>query len=364
MDAYLNVKFSLRKLLSNPQYHTSTSSIPSSEIQKDIAQLLPIISHIATQIEQNPNIILHDTYESHERANDWLSLVAKPVLHHNQIIHLDVRSRPGHKILDHYMSHFYDVKNYKGISVRSMCKEQQLEKALLANISMHSTPYKSEIRRMICFTAGLSNVTKYRTVTSKALAQYYNATRILDPCVGWGGRMLGTLASSDQCIYVGYEPDINTFQGLMHILKDNAIPLSVRSRATLFNLPVQTDFVQQLQKFDMILTSPPYFNLELYTSGEQSVQMYTTWEEWVDQWLKRVILGCLHCLTENGTSCWSVKNFKSDKYYPLADVTKKIHEEAGWTLVNIITVTGSARPMNTKCSEEETLCFKKVIFGV
>ena len=362
MDKYLNVKFSLRKLLTNPQYHTSTSSIPSEEVQNDFIKIYPTITFIAQQIEQNPNLILYDTYDPHELANDWLSLLSKPVLQNNQIIKLDVRSRPGHKILDHYMHHFYDVKNYKGISVRSSCTQPQLEKALLANISMHSTPYKSEIRRMICFTAGLSNVTKYRTVTSKAIAQYYSATRILDPCTGWGGRMLGALASSDQCIYVGYEPDTNTFQGLMNILKDNAIPFSVRTRATIFNLPVQTDFIQQLQKFDMILTSPPYFNLELYTSGEQSIQRHTTWDEWVEQWLKRVILGCLQCLTEHGTSCWSVKNFKSDKYYPLADVTKKIHEEAGWTLVNVITMTGSARPMNqkTKCSEEETLCFKKI----
>jgi DNA modification methylase len=117
----------------------------------------------------------------------------------------------------------------------------------------------------------------------------------------------------------------------------------------------------------MVLTSPPYFNLELYTSGDQSTNHYKTWDEWVSKWLKPVILGCLACLKENGTSCWSVKNFKSDKQYPLADVTKKIHEDAGWKLVKTVKMTGSARMGGkriedgkaTRQSEEETFCFQK-----
>jgi hypothetical protein len=87
-----------------------------------------------------------------------------------------------------------------------------------------------------------------------------------------------------------------------------------------------------------------------------------------------------------------VKNFKSDKHYPLADATKKIHADAGWTLVKVVAMTGSARPgagagpsasaseagaseagpgpsasaagtgpsAKKKLSEEETFCFKKL----
>jgi hypothetical protein len=65
-----------------------------------------------------------------------------------------------------------------------------------------------------------------------------------------------------------------------------------------------------------------------------------------------------------------VKNFKSDKKYPLADVTKQIHADAGWQLVKIVTMTGSARPgggnrideetgKEKRESEEETFCFQK-----
>jgi DNA modification methylase len=120
----------------------------------------------------------------------------------------------------------------------------------------------------------------------------------------------------------------------------------------------------------MVLTSPPYFNLELYTAGQQSTNTYPTWEGWTEQWLKPVILGCLAHLKPGGVSCWSVKNFKTDKKYPLADVTKKIHQEAGWHLVQTVKMTGSARPGGKRIdedtgkekrgSEEETFCFKKL----
>jgi hypothetical protein len=55
----------------------------------------------------------------------------------------------------------------------------------------------------------------------------------------------------------------------------------------------------------------------------------------------------------------------------LADVTKQIHQDAGWELVKIVSMTGSARPgaattttsttTNEKReSEEETFCFMKL----
>ena len=372
----LNKRFALRKLLLNNELHETTLSINKSLLTPETEpHIRDILSIIASEIVKNPDIILMDTYTAKERKKDWLSLVKKKVIkeYDGNIIPIDTRTRPGHKILDHYMQHFYDVKNYKGKSVRGMFTQEALEKALITNISMHSTPYKSEIRRMITMTAGLGSVTKYRTVTSKAIIQYFKAKRVLDPCSGWGGRMLGCLSAGEDCYYVGCEPDPNTSRGLRNILEDaDALPVSVRSRGKIIEHPFESSItmkeLDKMGKFDMILTSPPYFNLELYTSGDQSTNLYPTWEEWIEHWLKPVILNCLSRLKEGGVSCWSVKNFKSDKKYLLADVTKKIHQEAGWQLAKIVTMTGSARPgaataftrttTNEKReSEEETFCF-------
>jgi hypothetical protein len=371
LSANLNIRFALRKHLSQEKYKLSEKSIPKDNLTAEKEPYIRSkLAKIAAQILDSSNAILVDTYTKDELTKDWLSLEKKEVISNGSILSIDTRTRPGHKILDHYMPHFYDVKNYKGISVKSLFNQESIEKALMQNLQMHSTPYKSEIRRMIVMTGGLGNVTKYRTVTSKAIVQYYGAKRILDPCTGWGGRMLGSLAASKDTLYIGCEPDPNTAKGLRGILEDTSIPQAVRSRGLIIEKPAEVALTElsTMEKFDLVLTSPPYFNLELYTAGDQSTGLYTTWDAWTEKWLKVVILGCLACLKEGGVSCWSVKNFKSDKKYPLADITKKIHKDAGWDLVKTVSMTGSGRPGSKRIkdgeekrgSEEETFCFRRV----
>lgn len=376
MTDFLNTKFALRRLLINPALKQTTKSIQKDLLTLELEpEIRNQINLLAEQLVLNPDSVLIDKYDDEtERKKDWVALRKLNTLDaDNEIMPIDARQRSGHKILDHHMPHFYDVKNYKGVSVRGLFTKEVLAKALMTNIQMHTTPYKSEIRRMIMMTSGMGSVTKYRAITAKALIQHFKAKRVLDPCAGWGGRMLGCLSAGADTYYYGCEPDPNTARGLFNILDDNAIPVADRMRATIVELPAEIAtgiFINTIPVpvFDMVLTSPPYYNLELYTAGEQSTTNFPSWEEWCDKWLKKVILNCLASLKQDGVSCWSVKNFKSDKKYPLADVTKKIHEEAGWHLVNTVKMTGSARPggnridddgRETRKSEEETFCFKR-----
>lgn len=364
----LGKRFALRNLLKNKKYHNYDGSIERNELTPEKEPgLVDLLKGFAKAIVENPDLLLKESYDFNERQRDWISLVKKEVLQGQEVLELDARSKPGHKILDSYMTHFWNVTNHKGVSVRNCMTQEQLEKALFQNIMMHSTPYPSEIRRMLIMTSGLSNVTKYRTVTAKAIVQHFGAKRVFDPCVGWGGRMLGTLSAGEDTYYTGCEPDTNTSDALMQILNDTAIPSEATDRAVIWNEPVEKVLPLLTETFDMILTSPPYFNLELYTTGEQSTVQYKTWDEWRTKWLKPVILGCLLLLKEDGVSCWSVKNFRSDKQYPLADEVKKIHEDAKWKLVKTVKMTGSGRPgshrirdgSETRGSEEETFCFRR-----
>jgi len=355
-------RFALRSLLTDEKYHTSEESINKDEISVEKEpDLRPLLSVLAKQIIENSNSLLLDTYDLLIRKRDWAALVKKEVIDGGDIIPIDARSRPGHKLLDHHMPHFWDVTNYKGKSVRSLFTQEAVEKALITNICMHSTPYKSEIRRMLIMTGGLGNVTKYRTVTAKSIVKFYNAKKVLDPCIGWGGRMLGALAAGAE--YVGCEPDPKTVAGLRGILED--LPSDAR-KATIIAEPAEVGLDCVKGVFDMVLTSPPYFNLEVYTGGDQSTNKYNTWELWTENWLKPVILKGLGLLKEGGVSCWSVKNFKTDKAYPLADVVKEIHKKAGWHLIKTVVMNGSGRPgggrikegKTTRGSEEETFCFR------
>jgi len=357
----LNVRFGLRTHLKQNELSISTSSITESALEHDKEPTIrTFIKELAIKISKQPEVLFTNESTLIDRKASWHSLVDKEV---DMNIPLDARCRPGHILLDYHMPHFWSVRGWKGVSVADLASDSTVVyKALWANLRMHSTPYISEIRRSLCMVGGLSNVTKYRAPLAKAIVEGFGATSVLDPCAGWGGRMLGALAAG--ATYVGYEPCLKTVQGLHGILED--LPEEIRPGATIIPKPAE-EGILDLEEFDMVLTSPPYYNLENYST--ESTQSITglSWEEWLDGWLDPVIQMCLSKLKEGGTSCWSVKNFRTDAEYRLADEVKAAHERAGWRLVHTVKMVGSGRPgegriqrgAETRSSEEETFCFQR-----
>jgi hypothetical protein len=340
-------RFGFRNLLRNSRYHNYDGAIPAECItEENEPEIRGHISRLARYLVENPNELFTDlNYTKDERVSDWNKLVDADTSKYES------RSRTGHKLLDHHMPHFWDVKSHKGHSVRSLMTQEALEKALYHNLKMHTTPYRSEIRHMLILTGGLGSVTKYRGGVSKNIVDRYDARSVLDPCIGWGGRMIGSLAAG--ATYTGCEPDPNTFKGLQGILED------CKQRADIRNEPAEKVIpTLPSESFDMVLTSPPYYTLEIYTAGDQSVKNQS-WDEWIAGWLKPLVIDCLRCLKPDGKSCWSVKDFKMGKLYPLATVVADIHREQGWTLHEVITLTGPGRPGATKASEEQTFVYGK-----
>jgi hypothetical protein len=370
MQNIINKRYGLRCLLRQKELRDHTGSIKECDLSEDKEpEIRGVVDELAKTIAATPSLLFDAVYDSSELAKDYESLVKKKVNIHDG---LDSRSRPGHLLLDSCMPHFWEVENWKGRSVKKLAEnEAMLKKALWSNLKMHSTPYASEIRRSLIMVGGLSNVTKYRAAVAKAVYQWCGAKRVLDPCVGWGGRLLGAVAAGADVVYHGAEPCSKTFGGLQKVVL--SIPKEARDRVHISNKTGEEYLDglladETLELFDVVLTSPPYYNLELYSKeATQSVEAHPSWEEWLVEWLEPLVARCLALLKEDGTSCWSVKNFKTDREYNLADEVKKIHEMHGWTLVETVKLTGSARPgggriqggEEVRSFEEETFCFRR-----
>lgn len=370
----INVRFGLRSRLQHPtnvQYRADDKiTIPAGNLTPEIEPALhAIIKQLAAEIVADPAIILEETYTVDQRKKDWARLVKEDFLDDDgQIGPIGSRARVGHYVIDKYMPHFHEVQNHAGRSMLNSITQESIEKALLMNVKGHSTPYASEIRKMITMGKALGSVTKYRAKVAKTIVKYFGAERVLDPCAGWGGRMLGAAAAG--AAYVGCDPDPRTAAGLRAILADPSIPAEIGANVTILEKPCEKALAEGdiTGPFDLILTSPPYFNLELYTGGEQSTATHPTWEEWVSGWLKPVIVGALALLREGGVSCWSVKDFKTDRLYKLVDAVTEIHKDVGYELVKTVKMTGVGRMgvgrINgqgevTRKSEEDTYCFQK-----
>jgi DNA methylase len=359
----LNKRFGLRSLLKQNALKNMDVGISEDALaEHKEPEIRTKLRHIAIELAKHPEALFNDTTQLFERKASWYALVNKEV---NMDVALDSRSRPGHVLIDYHMGHFWDVRNWKGVSVLDLAKDSSvMYKALMANLRMHSTPYVSELRRSLCMVGGLSNVTKYRAPLAKAIVQGFGAKSVLDPCAGWGGRMLGALAAGAS--YTGCEPCVKTFNGLKGILSD--LPTDVGERCEIICVPAEVGLLKT-SGYDMVLTSPPYFNLEDYSNEDtQSMKKYPTWEKWLTEWLDPIISMCLASLKPDGTSCWSVKNFKTDREYYLADEVKEAHKRLGWKCVKVVKMTGSGRPgagrikngVESRGSEEETFCFQKI----
>lgn len=230
------------------------------------------------------------------------------------------------KIIRKYMSHLNQVKDYKGVSLADLWTEERLLKAFKSLDKPNATVNSqlTEIKRVMKFNP----VTIYSPIMTKSIIQELQCKSVFDPCIGWGGRMIGTTCLGNDYHYTGCEPFTKTFQGLQRMCQD----LDIQDQVTIYNNPVE-EILSELEgtTYDMCLTSPPYFNLEIYSDEDtQSLQTFQTYEDWIHGFIKPIIdFVCSHVTKY---SCWSVKNIKTDKKYGLLDDVIQFHKDNGWVL--------------------------------
>ena len=149
---------------------------------------------------------------------------------------------------------------------------------------------------------------------------------VVDPCAGWGGRLLGTLCvkRKDKVTYVGIDPETRnqeayeTLQGLYnkYLKKESKSERSSQIYYEKFEDWIDTDDASQLfGKTDLVITSPPYFNAELYNSDNenQSANSYETYPEWREKFYRKLVQGAFDLLKPGGTFVLNIANVSSAK---------------------------------------------------
>jgi len=353
------------------------------------AEFEALLPGLAAELASNG--VLHETYTDAEIQKDWALLLKKNTNSSSSsssssatanAMTISATEVAGMKVLRKHMRHFHAVRNYKGHSVESLWTQPCLEKALRFNRAQHSTPYASEIIRSLSFANGLGKVTMYRPLMAKKVVAYLaekdklKEVRVLDVCAGWGGRMIGAKSVEGggdkgggdelppqtprgggglKVHYTGIDPCEKTYAALRAIRDELGL-----HNVTLIHQPAEVALQQPLGTYDIALTSPPYYNLELYSDEPtQSVATKDGYQAWVDAFLKPVIAGVIRLGVKY--SCWSVKNFKTDKKYDLLDDVIRIHGEHGWRLLDgvVFTMANSRRPGQKASSPSEDVTPKK-----
>lgn len=309
----------------------------------EFEKILPTLASELQNVDYIPKYSDSDLYKDWNNLLKWNAKVDS----------ISSTQRLGMKLCEQFFPNFYYIENKKGDSFKKLWKAENLEKVLRWNRKSHSTPYLSELKRGIYFNFKLAKSTMYRPQMAKMVVTNLRAKRVLDPCAGWGGRMMGVVSAGAE--YVAFEPNTETYNGLVKLIEFLGIGDKVR---------IIKDSALEMNKydigeFDLVLTSPPYFDLEVYSYEDtQSIKGCDTYKVWVDRFLNPLINSALKHLKADGWSCWNVHNVGKMK---MIDDVKEIHKD--YPNQKVFSVNSSKRQTNQnnkqKKNSDVTICYSK-----
>lgn len=166
----------------------------------------------------------------------------------------------------------------------------------------------ANLRKAIRTASGVQAVSNFRPVAAASIYhKYANDGVVWDMSCGYGGRLIGALASGSVKKYIGTDPCELTYKGLKNIEDDfSHIDMDID-----LNMVGSENFVPD-EEVDLCFTSPPYFNTEEYSNEQtQSWKKYPTKKEWLEGFLRKTMQNCYRCLKSDGLMMINIANVKA-----------------------------------------------------
>jgi tRNA1(Val) A37 N6-methylase TrmN6 len=214
-----------------------------------------------------------------------------------------------------YSPYEYLNKNYEQLGI--YCLEKY-------NVITHHTLRESIYEQV-------KECTSFKPTNLLAVIQMFKPESILDFSAGWGDRLIGFIASDaksycgidpNDCVHIGYKAIVKFFKKEI---------VATGKKIKLINDKFE-DINLKKSKYDMVFTSPPYFDLEDYTddnivnSKKQSSYNYKTQKSWFHNFLKVAINKSCEHLNKDGHLILVINQKKGERYiYDMLKYTENLH---------------------------------------
>jgi hypothetical protein len=176
-----------------------------------------------------------------------------------------------------------------------------------------------------CHRINNGAIVPFKASTAKYIYKKYEARSVLDPTMGWGGRLLG--ASSLGINYIGFDTNMKLKEGYENMISD--LNLDTDEIHLNWCSSLDEDIIKKLD-YDFVFTSPPYSNMELYEgmSPFESEHIFFT------EFLIPLMNLTMKYLKEGGKLCYNIspKMYKTltKKYsYPECDFKEDLRQQLG-----------------------------------
>jgi hypothetical protein len=159
----------------------------------------------------------------------------------------------------------------------------------------------------------------FKATLAKSIYHFFHAKRILDFSAGWGDRLLAAIAhGADR--YLGYDPNKELQKGYQEII--TLFSETKDQKYEIISEPFETATLPENETFDLISTSPPYFDFEVYIPNKenpaenQSIVKYPKFNDWM-----------IHFLLISFIKSWNVLEVHGNMVIHLSDVYKTHYVE-------------------------------------
>lgn len=210
--------------------------------------------------------------------------------------------------------------------------------------------------------------TNFRPMNAKAIYERFcpEGGTVYDFCCGFGGRLLGCLSSKKNFRYVGTDPCTETMYHL-HELGDYIEMVTGREDSFELHCCGSEEFKGPAESVDFAFSSPPYFDLEVYSSEEtQCFNKFPVLEDWLEGYVRASIKNIYHMLKRGSVYAVNIADFTvgGSKTVAYVDEWIRISTEEGMPLYDTVYLgvtarAGSAQQAAGELKKENILIFKK-----
>jgi len=232
-----------------------------------------------------------------------------------------------------YFPHAWDIKcNGKNTPMEVYSSDELFMKAITKRLRRGTYVTDSGIRKELKTTTGAQSVSNFRPSASRAIYDKYGGNGVTwDPSAGFGGRLLGAISSPTIKRYIACEPSVKTFKGLHKMVVNLA---DSDPNYILLNRGSEIRSIDE--QVDLIFTSPPYFNTEIYSDEEtQSCNKFPEYRDWLDGYLYQTLMYVPESLKRGGYLVINIANTRNAPNL-VADFKQIMKNKKGMELVETL----------------------------
>jgi hypothetical protein len=243
-------------------------------------------------------------------------------------------SRDGYQVADTYNKHrFHGHARGMGSPIDAFEDDTKLRKAL--RLDIENGGIGDGLPRHLTIVNGTQACSNFRPGYAMHMYHRFGVRGgiTLDPSTGYGGRLVGWIASRIGGRYVGVDPSTKTHDGNSRL----AAAIAPCGSVTLIHQPFEdVDWGSRglLGAVDFAFTSPPYFAKEEYAEEEtQSFKRYPTADAWRSGFLRPLMRGLFALLAPSRYAVINIADVRIDgAVVPLGRWTVEEGEGAGFVL--------------------------------